>query len=117
MSERTLKVGVGQTVYCRGPGELNHVEETDAGVGTKSGTVVETESEDEMEAVQRSPVLDSYAPDGDDEEQQEEEKFDQWSKEIDSGQTTVGSEQVAHSGAEMLESPERAEKMNTERYS
>jgi hypothetical protein len=100
MSGRAPKVGGGQTVSSRGPGELNYVEETDAGVGTKSDTVVETKSED------------AYAPDGADEEEQEEEKFDQWSKEIDSAPTAVGSEHVAHSGAEMLESPERAEKMN-----
>jgi hypothetical protein len=112
MSERASKVEVGQNVDCRGPGELNYVEETDAGVCTKSGTVVETESEDEMEAVQRSPLLDSYAPGV----VEEEEKFDQWSKEIDSPHTVMGLEHVAHSGAEMLESPERAERMNTERY-
>jgi hypothetical protein len=111
MSERTLKVVCGQTINCRGPGELNYVEETDAGVCTKSDTVVEMKSEDQMEAVQRSPLLDAYVPDDED----EEEKFDQWSKEIDSAQTTVGSEPIAHSGAEMLESPERAEKMNTVR--
>jgi len=99
-------------VDCRGPGEKNYVEETDACVGTKSDTLVEMKSEDEMEAVQRSPLLDAYAPDGDD----EEEKFDQWSKEIDSAHTAVGSEPIAHSGTEMLESPERAEKINTQRY-
>jgi hypothetical protein len=109
MSERASKVVCGQTVNCRVPGELNSVEETDAGVGTKSdtiGTIVETKREDDMEAVQRSPLLDAYAPDGD-----EEEKFDQWSKEIDSAHLTVGSEPL-----EMPESPERAEKINTQRY-
>jgi hypothetical protein len=115
MSERTPKGGVGQTVNCRGPGELKYVEETDAGVGTKSDTLVEMKSEDQMEAVQRSPLLDAYAPDCDDEEEQEEEKFDQWSKEIDSAHTAVGSEPLAHPGAKMLESPEREEKMNTVR--
>ena len=111
MSERAPKVGCGQTVNCRGPVELNSVAEADAGVGTKSDTVVEAEREDDMETVQRSPLLDAYAFDGDD----EEEKFDQWSKEIDSAPTVMGSEQVAHTVAEMLESPERAEKMNTVR--
>jgi hypothetical protein len=115
MSERASKVGCGQTVNCRGPVELNYVEQTDAGVGTKSDTTVETKREDEMEDVQRSPLLDTYAPSVDDEEEQEEEKFDQWSKEIDSAPTVMGSEQVAHTVAEMLESPERAEKMNTVR--
>ncbi len=80
-------------------------------MGTKSDTLEETKSEDEMEDVQRSPMLDAYAPVGDD----EEEKFDQWSKEMDSPHTVMGSEQVAHPGAEMLESPERAEKMNSVR--
>jgi hypothetical protein len=111
MSERASKVGDGQTVNSKGPLELNYVAEADAGVGTKSDTVEETEREDEMEAVQRSLMLDAYAPDGDD----EKETFDQWSKEIDSSHTAVGSEPLAHPGAEMLESPERAEKMNTER--
>jgi hypothetical protein len=110
MSERASKVGGGETVNCRGPVVLNYVAETDSGVGTKSDTTVETERDDEIDAVQRSPMLDSYAPGGD-----EEEKFDQWSKEIDSAPTAMGSEQVSHTGAEMLESPERAEKMNTER--
>ncbi len=104
MSERASKVGGGRTVNCRGPGELNSVEKTDAGLGTKSRTT----REDDMETVQRSPLLDAYAPDGDD----EEEKFDQWSKQIDSA---LGSEQIAHTGAEMPESPERAKKMNTVR--
>ncbi len=111
MSERASKVEVGQTVNCRGPGDLNYVAETDAGVVTKSDALVQTRIEDDMEAVQRSPLLDAYAPDGDD----EEEKSDQWSTEIDSAHTVMGSEQVAHSGAEMLESPERAEKMKTQR--
>ncbi len=90
---------------------MNYVEETDAGVGTKSDTLEETKSEDQMRAVQRSPLLNAYAPDCDD----EEEKFDQWSKEIDSAHLAVGSEQVALPGTEILESPERAEKMNTQR--
>jgi hypothetical protein len=112
MSERAPKVGCGQTVYCRGPGELNHVEETDAEVGTKSDTNVEAEREDDMETVQSTPLLDAYAPDSD-EEEREEEKFYQWNKEIDS--TITGSEPLAHSDAEMSESPDRAEKMNTVR--
>ena len=115
MSERASKVVCGQTVNCRVPGELNSVEETDAGVGTKSDTLEETKSEDDMEAIQRSPLLGAYARDCDDDKEQEEEKIDQWSKEIDSAPTAMGSEQVALPGTEILESPERAEKMNTQR--